>query len=62
MLSKVLTLGKTQKIFGFSLAYSYLCTTKALSRSVAGAIRHERKVRAAQGTPLLKMEAIGDSR
>ena len=35
---------------------------KALPRSVAGVIRHERKVRAAQGAPLLKMEAIGDSR
>ena len=25
---KVLMLGKTQNIFGFSLAYSYLCTPK----------------------------------
>ena len=35
---------------------------KTLFRSVAGATRHGRKVRAAQGAPLLKVEAIGDSR
>ena len=52
---------------------SYLCTTKrtssvlwnrikALLRSAAGpSVRlDERKVRAAQGTPLLKVEAVGD--
>ena len=32
------------------------------SRLVAGAKRRERKVRAAKGIPLLKMEAVGDSR
>jgi len=35
---------------------------KALLRSVAGTSGCERKVRAVQGAPLLKMEAIGDSR
>ena len=35
-----------------------------MPRSVAGVPRkgHERKVRAAQDTPLLKVDAIGDSR
>jgi len=38
-------------------------TEKALPRPVAGFSerRNERKVRAAQGAPLLKMEAVGDS-
>jgi hypothetical protein len=42
---------------------------KALLRSVAGVnrllsgrVEHERKVRAAQDTPLVKVPAIGDSR
>jgi len=36
---------------------------EALPRPVAGLSerRDERKVRAAQGTPLLKVEAVGDS-
>ncbi len=37
-------------------------TVKAVSRPAAGTRQYERKVRAAQGAPLLKMEAIGDSR
>ena len=42
---------------------SYLCRLKALSRLVAGVSerRGERKVRAAQGAPLPKIEAVGDS-
>ena len=36
--------------------------TNPVLRSAAGAFGHERKVRAAQGAPLPKVEAIGDSR
>jgi len=41
----------------------YLCRLKALLRLAAGVSerRGERKVRAAQGAPLLKVEAAGDS-
>ena len=31
-----------------------------MSRSAAGAFRYERKVRAAQDAPLVKMPAVGD--
>ena len=43
--------------------FLYLCSPKALLRPAAGLSerRDERKVRAAQGTPLLKVEAVGDS-
>ena len=43
--------------------FPYLCSPKALLRPAVGlsARRDERKVRAAQGTPLLKVEAVGDS-
>ena len=53
---------KRNKFLCFVPDFSYLCNLKALPRSVAGVTRHERKVRAAQGAPLLKVEAIGDSR
>ena len=58
-----LHLGKTQIKFGFSLDLHYLCRLKALPRLAAGVSerRGERKVRAAQGAPLLKVEAAGDS-
>ncbi len=45
--------------------FIYLCIQKknAVPRFVAGVRkRHRRKVRAAQGAPLPKIEAIGDSR
>ncbi len=44
--------------------FFYLCISKAALRSVAGILLWgcERKVRAAQGIPLPKLEAIGDSR
>lgn len=48
-----------------SAVFIYLCIQKknAVPRLVAGVReRHGRKVRAAQGAPLLKVEAIGDSR
>lgn len=35
---------------------------ETVPRFVAGAMRRRRKVRAAQGAPLLKVEAVGDSR
>ena len=39
----------------------YLCRRKAALRPAAGVARHERKVRAAQDTPLVKVPAVGDS-
>ena len=51
-------------MFGsFDFLY-YLCILKALPWSAAGVIPliRERKVRAAEGVPLVKMQAIGDSR
>ena len=49
------------RAFSFQ-TFSYLCKPKALLWSAAGASERkgERKVRAAQGTPLLKVEAVGD--
>ena len=44
--------------------FQYLCSPKALLRPAAGLSerRDERKVRAAQDAPLLKIEAVGDRR
>ena len=59
---KILTLGKTQIYLVFRslnriFAHKIQCSGLPLVPSW-----HERKVRAAQGAPLLKVEAIGDSR
>jgi len=71
-LPKILRLGNEKKSkisFCISLVFLYLCPLKAVARSVAGAnllsagrVERERKVRAAQDAPLVKMPAIGDSR
>ncbi len=41
---------------------SYLCIRKHCHGLSLVSFWHKRKVRAAQGAPLLKVEAIGDSR
>ena len=54
------------EIFQIYFAFRSICTTFAPGKHCHGlslvSSWHERKVRAAQGAPLLKVEAIGDSR
>ena len=61
--SKILTLGKTQNNLWFFARFALTLQAESTVTVCRWChIRHERKVRAAQGAPLLKVEAIGDSR